>query len=103
MYAANSTLSVQESNRTADAVGLTQYQVRSWKALYHHMALCMMAFHYIVEQQVLYQKDVPLLSVSDVKLLIAHLIKKLGEERLLNLIAQKHQKRQVDINRYYKE
>lgn len=63
-----------------------------------------MAFHYIVEQQLLYQKDIPLLSTSDVKLLIAQdLIKKMDEDRLLDLIAQRHQKRQMDINRYYRE
>lgn len=87
---------------TKQQLGLAQYQVRSWKALYHHLALCMMAFHYIVEQQVRYQNDVPLLSASDVKLLIAQdIIKKMDEDRLLNLIAQRHQKRQRDINRYY--
>lgn len=89
---------------TKQQLGLTQYQVRSWKALYHHLALCMMAFHYIVEQQVLYQKDIPLLSASDVKLLIAQdLIKKMDEDHFLNLIAQRHLKRQRDIDRIYRK
>jgi SRSO17 transposase len=52
-------------------LGIAQYQVRSWKALYHHLALTMMALHYIVEQQVCYQQDIPLLSANDVKLLLA--------------------------------
>lgn len=89
---------------TKQQLGMTQYQVRSWKALYHHLALCMMAFHYIVEQQVLYQNEIPLLSASDVKLLIAQdLIRKMDEDQLLNLITIRHQKRQMDINRYYRE
>jgi SRSO17 transposase len=89
---------------TKQQLGLTQYQVRSWKALYHHLALCMMAFHYIVEQQLLYQQNIPLLSASDVKLLIAQdLIKAMDKDRLLDLIAQRHLKRQMDINRYYRE
>jgi hypothetical protein len=83
---------------------MAQYQVRSWKALYYHLALCMMAFHYIVEQQVLYQNEIPLLSTSDVKLLIAQdLIRKMGENHLLNLIANRHQKRQMDMDRIYRK
>lgn len=88
---------------TKQQLGLAQYQVRSYKALYHHLALCMMAFHYIVDQRVLYQKQIPLLSASDIRLLIAQdLIRKMDESHLVNLIALRHHKRQRDINRRYK-
>ncbi len=84
-------------------LGLAQYQVRSYKALYHHLALCMMAFHYIIEQRILYQRRIPLLSAGDIRLLIAQdLIRKMDESHLLNVIAIRHHKRQMDINRRYK-
>lgn len=63
----------------------------------------MMAFHYIVEQRVLYQRQIPLLSASDIRLLIAQdLIRKMDESHLSNVIAIRHHKRQMDINRHYK-
>ncbi len=89
---------------TKQQLGMAQYQIRNWKALYHHLALCMMAFHYIVEQQVLYHQEIPLLSASDIKLLIAqNLIQKMDQERLMELVQIRHRKRQADINRYYRE
>lgn len=88
---------------TKQQLGMAQYQVRSYKALYHHLALCMMAFHYVVEQRVLYQKQIPLLSASDIRLLIAQdLIRHLDESHVMNVIASRHHKRQMDINRRYK-
>lgn len=87
---------------TKQQLGLAQYQVRSYKALYHHLALCMMAFHYIIEQRILYQRQIPLLSASDIRLLIAQdLIRNIDKLHLMNLIAIRHHKRQMDINRYY--
>ena len=89
---------------TKQQLGMAQYQVRSWKALYHHLALCMMAFHYIVEQQVMQQQNMPLLSASDVKLLIAQdLMQNMEQGRLLLLVAKRHRKRQKDIDRFYVE
>lgn len=87
---------------TKQQLGMAQYQVRNYKALYHHLALCMMAFHYIIEQRVLYQRQIPLLSAGDIRLLIAQeLIRQMDESHLMNLIAIRHHKRQMDINRHY--
>ncbi len=64
----------------------------------------MMAFHYIVEQQVMYHQEIPLLSASDIKLRIAqNLIQKMDQEPLMELVHIRHRKRQADINRFYKE
>lgn len=53
----------------------------------------MMAFHYILEQQVLHQPDIPLLSASDIRQLIAHmLLKQLQQDDILKQIRKRHQK-----------
>jgi SRSO17 transposase len=54
-----------------EQLGLHQYQVRSWKAWHHHIALTMMALHFILEIQQENKEDMPLLSVPDVKLIFA--------------------------------
>jgi len=52
-------------------VGLHQYQVRSWTAWYHHIALTMMALHFMIHAQIEHQQDIPLLSCPDIKLILA--------------------------------
>jgi len=92
---------LQESKQQ---LGMAQYQVRGWKALNHHLALTMMALHYIVEQQLICRKELPLLSAGDVRLLLAQqLARQLSQEHTLKAIAQRHAKRKADIDRYYKE
>lgn len=88
---------------TKQQLGMAQYQIRGWKALYHHLALSMMALHYIIEQQVEKGEQIPLLSAADVKMAIAHqLIQQMNQEQIMELILKRNQKRQQDINRYYK-
>lgn len=59
--------------------GLHQYQVRSYKAWYHHVALTMMALHFMMESRIEQKEDIPLLSCSDIKLILANtLINKLN-------------------------
>lgn len=53
-----------------EQLGLHQYQVRSWRAWYHHIALNLMALHFILQIQKDYQDDMPLLSVPDIKLVL---------------------------------
>lgn len=48
-----------------------QYQVRSHKAWCHLIALTMMALRFILESRVEMHDDLPLLSCSDVRLVIA--------------------------------
>jgi SRSO17 transposase len=84
-------------------LGFADYQVRTWRAWYHHVALTMLALLYILEQQIIHQKEVPLLSANDIKYLLANSLQKKAqsEEELQNIIEKRHQVRQYDINRYY--
>ncbi len=85
-------------------LGLHQYQVRSWLAWYHHIALTLMALHFILQIQTDNQVEMPLLSVPDVKLIFAKkLLNKLNsDDGLLLALQVRHHKRKVDIDRHSK-
>lgn len=87
-----------------EQLGLHQYQVRSWNAWYHHVALSMMALHFALETQVENQEELPLLSVPDIKLVFAKtLLNKLdSHEGIIRAINVRHQQRQADIDRFLK-
>jgi SRSO17 transposase len=84
-----------------EQLGLHQYQVRSWRAWHHHIALTLMALHFILQIQVDNQEEMPLLSVPDVKLIFAKkLLNKLNsDEGLLHALQVRHRHRKIDIVR----
>lgn len=85
-----------------DVLGMTDYQVRGWRAWYHHITLTIMALHFMVEQKVIYEQEIPLLSCSDIKFFLAlNLPKKTkNEHNVWSLIQKRHEQRQNDLNRY---
>ena len=87
-----------------EQLGLHQYQVRSWNAWYHHIALTLMALHFILEIQKENKDEMPLISVPDIKLVFAKkLLNKLNsDEGLLTALSIRHQKRKDDIDKYSK-
>jgi len=50
--------------------GMSDYQVRGWRAWHHHMALVMTAQQYVLNEEMRYQEEYPLLSAYDVKEII---------------------------------
>lgn len=84
-----------------EQIGLHQYQVRGWRAWQHHIALTMMALHFILETQIENAENLPLMSCGDVKLMLANILKnKLDEpEILMETIHQRHRVRHKDIVR----
>ena len=52
-------------------LGLHQAQTRSWPAWYHHVALTLMAMHFMLEAQLEGDPDIPYLSFASIKLLLA--------------------------------
>lgn len=84
-----------------EQIGMPQYQVRGWRAWHHHIALTMMALHFILETQLENAESLPLMSAGDVKLLLAKILKnRLDEpEILMETIHQRHRVRQTDIVR----
>ena len=87
-----------------EQLGLHQYQVRSWRAWYHHIALTLMALHFVLQIQKDCQAEMPLLSVPDIKLVFAKkLLNKLNsDEGLIQALHLRHKKRKADIDRHSK-
>lgn len=87
-----------------EQLGMSQYQVRSWVAWYHHIALSLMALHFILQVQKEDKKKIPLLSLPDIKLIFAKkLLNKLNSDQGLALaLKERHRKRRKDIDRHFK-
>lgn len=85
-----------------EQLGLHQYQVRYWIAWYHHVALTMMAPHFILQTRIEEKDDLPLLSCPDVKMILAKsLANKLNSPLgLTQAIHKRHQIRQADLDQY---
>jgi SRSO17 transposase len=85
-----------------EQLGLHQYQVRSWTAWYHHIALTLMALHFILQIQKDNQAEMPFLSVPDIKLIFAKkLLNNLNSDHgLIHALHLRHQKRKDDIDRH---
>ena len=88
-----------------EQLGMNQYQVRSWTAWYHHIALSLMALHFLLQIQKEDKADMPLLSVADIKLIFAKkLLNKLNsDEGLSDAIKIRHRKRKEDIERRFRK
>jgi len=86
-------------------LGLSDYQVRKWTGWHHHHALVLMACLFLLKERLLHAPESPLLSVRDVRLLI--MARLFGTEadvdRRMQQMERRHQKRQQDIERYYRE
>ncbi len=85
-------------------LGMSDYQVRKWIGWQHHQSLVMMASLFLLKEKIANEKEYPLMSVRDARILIiAEMFgtKKQSEERLEQM-KQRHYKRKKDIDRYYK-
>lgn len=82
-------------------MGMADYQVRKWNAWYHHMALVMMGTLFLLKERIFFQREYPMLSMRDLRLLMQALIddnRPLFERRLAQM-DQRHRQRQKDIER----
>jgi SRSO17 transposase len=85
-------------------LGMTDYQVRKYNAWYHHMALVMLAMHYILKKKIKYKNDIPLLSARDIRLQLMEILVNEGnkiEDEVLQML-KRHKQREMDIQRHYK-
>jgi len=86
-------------------LGLSDYQVRKWISWQHHHSLVMMACLFIMKLKLDHKTEYPLLSVRDARILM--IVKIFGNEsdfnRRLDQMYIRHQKRQANIDRHYKD
>lgn len=81
-------------------VGLGDYQVRGWRGWHHHMALVMMAMLFMLEEKMLHKEDIPLLSYTDIRILLTHFLPRrdITFEEVLRQMEHRHQQRQSSID-----
>ena len=89
-------------------LGMTDYQVRGWLAWHHHMALVMMAMAFTLSEKIVQKEEMPLLSASDVRLLLINKFAETSQKKytIEQQIKNRHKLRQMDIdnrNRKQKE
>jgi hypothetical protein len=84
--------------------GLADYQVRGWLPWYHHMALVMMAMLFMLEERLSQQESYPLLSCSDIEVLLAQFLPRrdcsVGE--VVRQMEARHAARQSAIDSAYR-
>lgn len=84
--------------------GLADYQVRGWRAWHHHMTLVMMAMLFMLEEKLLHQQSHPLLSCSDIEVLLAHFLPRrdVTLEEVVRQMEARHEARQKAIESAYR-
>jgi SRSO17 transposase len=84
--------------------GLAHYQVRGWLAWHHHMALVMMAMLFMLEEKLLHQQILPLLSCSDIECLLAHFLpqRDTSLQEVVRQMEARHEARRRSIESAYR-
>jgi SRSO17 transposase len=95
---------VEQSFRNAKTVlGMDDYQLRKWVGWHHHMALVMMAMHFLVTERIVYRQKSPLFTFAETMAVIA--AKLSGEEALLEdillQIERNHGRTKESLRRFY--
>ena len=73
--------------------------------MYHHMALVMMAMHFIVKKRLEKKEDIPLLSARNIRLQTIALLLSQGvtmEDEITQML-HRHKQRDRDIQRRFKD
>jgi SRSO17 transposase len=94
---------VEQSLKDAKSeLGMSEYQVRTWRAWHHHITLTMLALLFMLQQKLSHQEESPLLSCSDIRFILAHTLpqKVVSKADVLDMIEQRHDRRQYDVDRY---
>jgi len=86
-------------------LGMSDYQVRTFRGFNNHMALTCVAMEYILIERFKNSLEAPLLSANDIRLLIAKEIRAkenyVCENQRIEQLQKRHRQRQKDIDRYY--
>lgn len=82
------------------AVGMGEYQLRSWVGWHRHMAMVMLAMFFMLQQKMLLVSELPLLSAEDIAWVIECYLPRpqTSEEEVQKALARRHRRRQADID-----
>jgi len=81
--------------------GMSEYQVRGWRAWHHHMALVMLVQGFVLSEKKLFENEMPFLSAYDLREVImqTYAIKGKSYNEVVAQIKRRHQQRKADIDR----
>lgn len=83
-------------------LGMDQFQTRKWMAWHHQVALNIMTMCFMLKEKLLCFNDIPLLSARDIRdWLCFNIMRKMTETDVLNLMYNRHRRRQQAINSCY--
>ncbi|MDZ4667736.1 MAG: hypothetical protein SGJ00_07615 [bacterium] len=82
---------------------MSEYQVRGWLAWHHHMAMVMMAMHFILIEKIYLKEELSLLIAYDIREIMLNVYPKKGmsEEDVMNQINIRHKQKLADIEKNY--
>jgi SRSO17 transposase len=84
-------------------LGMDQFQTRKWLAWQHQIALNFVVSSFILKEKIKHIDDIPLLSARDLKdMLVFKFYKQMTDEQFVDVIFDRHIRRQTDINNAYK-
>ncbi len=85
-------------------LGMLDYQVRKWIGWHHHMSLVIMAGLYLTQEKMANNEELPLMSMTDARILLIATIFGTEEQRRIRVeqMLKRHQKRKDDIDRHYR-
>lgn len=83
-------------------LGMDQFQTRKWLSWHHQIALNLLIGSFMLKEKLLNQEEIPLLSARDIMdFLVFKFYKEMTQERMLEILEERHRKRQYDINYCY--
>jgi SRSO17 transposase len=85
-------------------LGMSDYQVRTYKGFNNHMGLTCLAMEFVLQQRLKNIELIPLLSYNDIRILLADFIMSRGKNFNLRFdqLIKRHEQRAVDISKHYK-
>jgi SRSO17 transposase len=75
--------------------GMADYQVQKWSAWHHHMALVMLALHFMLTERHEHKTTLPLLSCADIEVMLAHFLPRrdMDEAEVIRQMEYRHRLR----------
>ena len=83
-------------------LGMAEYQVRTWTAWHHHMALTMLSLLFMLSLKIEKKTDIPLLSCSDIRFILTNILPRRVKTKqdIADLILERHGRRKRDMERF---
>ena len=78
-------------------VGMAEYQVRTWLGWHHHMAMCCLALLFMLQQRLIHEPTLPMLSARDIRIWLENFLPRRlpTATETESMMLARHQRRQT--------